>query len=101
MYKAQHTETSISDDLVSIITLLSVLGLHLSIPTDADSVLDILCGLERLEGLDKLHNTDNILVTFKIIFELMTNVSFQPKKRDPPQEPLAGTFGGSQCFLTI
>lgn len=72
MYKAQHTETSISDNLVSIITLLSVLGLHLSIPTRADSVFHILCGLERLEGLEKLHNIDNIVVKFKIIFELMT-----------------------------
>lgn len=48
------TETSISDNLVSVITLLSVLGLHLSVPTHANSVWDILCGLEWLEGLDKL-----------------------------------------------
>ena len=52
------TETSISDNLVSVITLLCVLGLHLSVPTHTDSVRDFLCGLERLEGLDKKTNVN-------------------------------------------
>lgn len=48
------TEARICDNLVSIITLLSVLGLHLSISTHANSVWDFLSRLVWLEGLEKL-----------------------------------------------
>lgn len=58
-HKTELTETSISDNLVSIITLLSMLGLHLSIPTHANSVWDFLRGLERLEGLEKSREKTN------------------------------------------
>lgn len=53
LYKTELTETSVSDNLVSIVALLAVLGLNLSVPTHTNSVRDFLCGLERLEGLHK------------------------------------------------
>lgn len=51
LIEGPRTETGVGDDLVAIITLLSVLGLHLPIPALTDSVLDFLRGLERLERL--------------------------------------------------
>lgn len=58
--ESSRTETGICDDLVSIIALLSMLGLHLSIPACTNSVLDCLCGLERLEGLEKWRQKQTI-----------------------------------------
>lgn len=52
--RAELTETSIGDDVVSIVTLLAVLWLHLPVPARAHFVWDLLCGLERLEGLENM-----------------------------------------------
>lgn len=52
--RAELTETSIGDDVVSVVTLLAVLRLHLPVPTRAHSVRDLLCGLERLEWLKNI-----------------------------------------------
>lgn len=52
--RAELTETSIGDDVVSVVTLLAVLRLHLPVPARAHSVRDLLCGLERLEGLENM-----------------------------------------------
>lgn len=44
-------ETGVTDDLVPVVTLLPVLRLHFPVPTHPDPVRNLLCGLERLEGL--------------------------------------------------
>lgn len=93
-HKTELTETSISDNLVSIITLLSMLGLHLSIPTHANSVWDFLRGLERLEGLEKVVRKQTALVNPVAEVEnhiwpddLITNKTFQWQVyQTPPTE---------------
>lgn len=47
------TETGVGDDVVPVVTLLSVLRLHLPVPAGSQPVRKLLRGLERLEGLEK------------------------------------------------
>lgn len=47
-------EAGVTDELVAVVALLSVLGLHFPISTHAHSVRNLLCGLVRLEWLNRL-----------------------------------------------
>ena len=51
--RVRLTETGVGDDLVAVVTLLSLGGLDPPVPTHAQLLGDFLCGLEGMEGLEE------------------------------------------------
>lgn len=103
--RAELTETSIGDDVVSVVALLAVLRLHLPVPARARSVRDLLCGLEGLEGLKNISENPSLLVqNFVKVQRYIPDLALNPPSEDGwrnTHTPLGVTCMGFHPSLSL